>query len=196
MADRARIRAEVRAELGVPDGDLVALTVANLRPEKGYDILLDAARLVVDRGLPVRFVSVGRGLRGRRPWRSAAAASDLGDRFTFLGLRDDVLRLLVAADLFVLPSRQEGLPVVLMEATSVGMPIVATAVGGVPQVLTDGVDGLVVPPDSPGDLADAVGRLAADPGLRERLAEGREGAQRHVRRRRGRRGRSRGSTST
>jgi len=171
VADRDRIRAEVRAELDVPDGDLVAITVANLRPEKGYDTLLDAARHVVDRGLPVRFVSVGWGsedgeLEARR------RALGLGDRFTFLGLRPDVLRLLVAADLFVLPSRQEGLPVVLMEATSVGLPIVATAVGGVPQVLTDGVDGLVVPPDSPDALADGIARLAADPELRRRLGRG------------------------
>ena len=80
-----------------------------------------------------------------------------------------MLRLLVAADLLVLPSRQEGLPVVLMEATSVGLAIVATAVGGVPQVLTDGVDGLVVPPDSPPALADAIARVATDADLRARL---------------------------
>jgi len=171
VADRDRIRAGVRSELGIPDGDLMVLTVANLRPEKGYDTLLDAARLVVDRDLPVRFVSVGIGSE-EAAMAERHRALGLGDRFTFLGLRQDVLRLLVAADLFVLPSRQEGLPVVLMEATSVGLPIVATAVGGVPQVLTDGVDGLVVPPDSPEDLADGVARLVVDPELRRRLGVG------------------------
>ena len=171
VAERPRTRAEVRAELGVPDGDLVVLTVANLRPEKGYDTLLDAARLVVDRDLPVRFVSVGRGSE-EEAMTVRHRALGLGDRFTFLGLREDVLRLLVAADVFVLPSRQEGLPVVLMEATSVGLAIVATAVGGVPQVLTDGVDGLVVPPDSPADLAAAIARMIEDPELRGRLGRG------------------------
>ena len=170
-AERPAIRAEVRAELGIPDGDLMVLTVANLRPEKGYDTLLDAARLVVDHGLAVRFVSVGCGPE-EEPMAERHRTLGLGDRFTFLGLREDVLRLLVAADMFVLPSRQEGLPVVLMEATSVGLPIVATAVGGVPQVLTDGVDGLVVRPDSPPDLADGVVRLVEDPALRERLGAG------------------------
>ncbi len=171
VADRDRIRAEVRAELGVPDGALLALTVANLRPEKGYDTLLDAARLVIDRGLPVRFVSVGIGSEATA-MEERRRSLGLDDGFTFLGLRHDVPRLLVAADLFVLPSRQEGLPVALMEATSVGLPIVATAVGGVPQVLRDGVDGLVVPPDSPSGLADAVARLAADAALRRRLGVG------------------------
>ena len=103
----------------MPDGELLVLTVANLRPEKGYDVLLDAAHLAGDRGLPLRFAAVGRGpleqeLEERR------RALGLGDRFRFLGQRDDVLRLLAGADIFVLPSRQEGLPVTLMEATSVG----------------------------------------------------------------------------
>jgi glycosyltransferase involved in cell wall biosynthesis len=168
---RAQIRAEVRGELDVADGDLLVLTVANLRPEKGYDTLLDAARIVIDQGLPVRFVSVGRGSQ-EEEMEERRRALGLGDRFTFLGMRLDVLRLLVAADLFVLPSRQEGLPVVLMEATSVGLPIVATAVGGVPQVLTDGVDGLVVRPDAPPDLARAIVRMAEDPALRDRLGRG------------------------
>ena len=93
----------------------------------------------------------------------------LGDRFQFLGQRDDVLRLMVGADGFVLASRQEGLPVALMEATSVGLPIVATAVGGVPQVLEHEVDALLVPPNDPAALVEAMTRLASDPELRDRL---------------------------
>jgi len=167
-ARRDEIRAEVRGELGVPEGDTLVLTVANLRPEKGYDVLLEAARLVDGHHLPIRFAAVGRGPL-ERALRERHRALGLDQRFTFLGQRDDVLRLLVGSDVFLLASRQEGLPVVLMEATSVGMPIVATAVGGVPQVLTDGTDGLVVPPGDPVALAAATERLAADPGLRERL---------------------------
>jgi len=170
-AERAAVRAAVRAELGVPDDELLVLTVANLRPEKGYDVLLDAARNVADRNLPVRFAAVGRG-----PLADELAARHrelgLGDRFRFLGERSDVIRLLVGCDVFVLPSRQEGLPVTLMEATSTGTAIVATAVGGVPQVITDGVDGLIVPPGDPGALADAIGRVVSDPVLRRRLGEG------------------------
>jgi glycosyltransferase involved in cell wall biosynthesis len=93
----------------------------------------------------------------------------LGERFQFLGQRDDVLQLLAGADAFVLASLHEGLPVALMEATSVGLPIVASSVGGVPQTLEDGVDALLVPPGDPGSLVDAMKRLASDPELRHRL---------------------------
>jgi glycosyltransferase involved in cell wall biosynthesis len=95
----------------------------------------------------------------------------LGDRFRFLGQRDDVLELLAGADAFVLASRQEGLPVALMEATSVGLPIVASSIGGVPQVLDDEVDALLVPPGDAHLLAEAMKRMASDPELRERLGQ-------------------------
>lgn len=170
-ARRDEIRADVRSELGVPEDELLVLTVANLRPEKGYDVLLDTARLAADRGLTVRFAAVGRGPLDAE-LKDRHRQLGLGDRFRFLGERDDVLRLLTGSDVFVLPSRQEGLPVTLMEATSVGIAIVATAVGGVPQVITDGVDGLIVPPGSPTALADAIGRLALDPALRRHLGDG------------------------
>jgi len=113
---------------------------------------------------------------GRGPLADELAARhrdlDLGERFRFLGERSDVIRLLVGCDVFVLPSRQEGLPVTLMEATSTGTAIVASAVGGVPQVISDGVDGLLVPPGDPRALADAVERVVTDPDLRRRLGEG------------------------
>jgi glycosyltransferase involved in cell wall biosynthesis len=168
IARRAELRDGVRSELGVGDEELLFMTVANLRPEKGYDVLLTAARSIADNGLPIRIAAVGRG-----PLRSSLHARHLdlalGERFQFLGQRDDVLQLLAGADAFVLASLHEGLPVALMEATSVGLPIVASSVGGVPHVLEDGVDALLVPPGDPGALVDAMKRLASDPELRERL---------------------------
>ncbi len=76
---------------------------------------------------------------------------------------------MAGSDAFVLASRQEGLPVTLMEATSLGLPIVATRVGGVPQVLEHEVNALLVPPNDPGALLEAMARLATDPDLRDRL---------------------------
>jgi glycosyltransferase involved in cell wall biosynthesis len=168
VARRQEIRHQVRAELGVPPGDVLVVTVANLRSEKGYDVLIDAAGLLAERGLPVRFAAAGQGVE-QAELRARAGRLALGHRFTFLGHRDDALRLLTAADIFVLASHQEGLPVALMEAGSVGAAIVATAVGGVPQMVTDGVNGLVVPPGRPVLLADALQRMISDPGLRARL---------------------------
>ncbi len=164
-------RREVRREFGLADGEYMALTVANLRREKAYDVLLRAARIVGELQVPVRFVAVGRG-----PFEEELEALrsnlGLGDHFRFVGARSDVLRLLGAADLFVLPSRQEGLPVVLMEAAAMGVPVVATAVGEIPNLWTDGFDALVVPPDQPEALADAITRVANDADLRRRLASG------------------------
>ena len=165
---RAELRARVRAELVVDDDELLFLTVANLRPEKGYDVLLEAAKVIADRDLPIRIAAVGRGPLSNA-LHARHAEMGLGHRFQFLGQRDDVLRLLAGADAFVLASRHEGLPVALMEATSVGLPVVASRVGGIPQVLEDEVDALLVPPGDPGVLAQAMTRLASDPELRGRL---------------------------
>jgi glycosyltransferase involved in cell wall biosynthesis len=168
MARRDQIRREVRAELGVHDDQVLAITVANLRAEKGYDVLLEAAHLVAERGLPVRFAAVGRGPL-KEELEARHAQLGLRDQFKFLGPRGDVLRLLAGSDIFVLPSHHEGMPVTLMEATSIGLAIVATKVGGVPGILTDNESGLLVAPGRPDLMADAIARLAADPELRHRL---------------------------
>ena len=96
-------------------------------------------------------------------------ALGLGSRFRLLGFRTDVPDLLAASDLMVMSSLTEGLPVSIMEAMSQGLPIVATAVGGVPEAVTDGRNGLLVPSGSPEALAEAIGRVAGDDALRERL---------------------------
>jgi glycosyltransferase involved in cell wall biosynthesis len=168
ISRRPELRARVRAELDIADDKLLFMTVANLRPEKGYDVLLDAAKAIADWDLPIRIAAVGRGPLADA-LRTRQVDLELGDRFQFLGQRDDVLQLLAGADAFVLASRHEGLPVALMEATSVGLPIVASDVGGVPQVLEDEVDALLVPPGDPSLLAQAMKRLASDPELRDRL---------------------------
>ena len=154
-------RDEARVELGVGDGDLVVATVANFRPQKAYPDLLKAARLVVDRGVPAQFFAIGQGPM-EVSIRDLHADLRLGQRFRFLGMRDDAPFVLAGADLFVLASLYEGLPVALMEALALGLPIVATAVGGVTQVVQSGVEGLLVPPSRPGLLAEAIIELASD----------------------------------
>jgi L-malate glycosyltransferase len=168
VARRTECRALVRSELAVGDDEFLFLAVANLRPEKGYDVLLEAAKAIADAHLPIRIAAVGRGPL-RDSLRARHLELGLGDRFQFLGQRDDVLQLLAGADAFVLASHHEGLPVALMEATSVGLPVVASRVGGIPQVLEDEVDVILVPPGEPGLLAEAMKRLASDPLLRDRL---------------------------
>ncbi len=171
IARRDVVRREVRAELGLGEGEILILTVANLRTEKGYDVLVPAARQVVDGDADVRFAAVGRGPEEDQV-RALLGTLGLGDRFQLLGPRSDALRLMAGADVFVLASHHEGLPVTIMEATSLGLPIVTTAVGEIPNFLTDGADALIVPPGRPDALAGAIGRLAGDRDLRCRLGGG------------------------
>ena len=162
-------RAVVRAELGVGDQEVVVGTVANFRQAKRYDLLLAAARIVVDRLPNARFVTVGQGpLEDQvRAWHED---SGLGDRFVLTGYRADARRVMSAFDLFALSSDHEGLPVAVMEALALGLPVVATAVGGLPEAVDDGVEGRLVPPHQPGLLADAIIAVAEDPILRARMS--------------------------
>ncbi len=171
LEQQAEIRTSVRHELGVADDELLVLNVANLRAEKGLDVLVEAARQLAAVGTGVRFVSVGTGPL-EASVRGAIDGAGLHRHFTLLGRRRDTLRLMTGADLFVLPSRQEGMPVALLEAMSVGLPVVATAVGGVPDVVVDGREGLLVDVDAPSALASAVMKLAGDAELRARLGAG------------------------
>ncbi|MFI5053309.1 MAG: glycosyltransferase [Acidimicrobiia bacterium] len=174
--DVPRVRAHLderlaaRAELGIGDGEVLAVTVANLREGKNYPGLLRAARLVVDRDLPVQFVTAGQG-QLEAEIRTMLRASGLGDRFRMLGYRDDATRLIAAADLFVLASHHEGLPVTVMEALTLGVPVIAPAVGGLPEVVITGVNGILVEPESSAALADAIVE-ASDPARRAELSEG------------------------
>lgn len=167
-AAREEARNEVRRELDVDPAEVLVAVVANLRAQKGHEVLLEATRLLAERGVPVRVVAAGDGpLRDELLARRHALGLD--DRVAFLGARPDAVRLMAGADVLALSSHYEGLPVVLMEASGLGLPVVATAVGGIPEVLTDGADALLVPPGDASALADALERMALDDVLRTRL---------------------------
>ncbi|HYA69455.1 MAG TPA: glycosyltransferase [Acidimicrobiales bacterium] len=168
---RDALRRRVRAEFDVGESECLVVTVANLRREKGYDTLLEATRLLVARGVRVQVLSVGRGPL-RRDLEASRDALGLDGWFRFAGQRDDALEIIAGADLFVLASRQEGLPVALMEAASVGSAIVATSVGDIPRLFTSEIDAVVVAPERADELADAIERLAGAPELRQRLGQG------------------------
>ena len=162
-------RAAVRAELGVADSTVLVGTVANYHPKKDWPNLLRAACIVADADPAVRFLSVGQG-----PLQSQVETLhrelDLEGVVTLTGHRPDATRLMAACDVFALASQWEGLPVAVMEALALGLPIVATAVGGVAETFTDGVDARLVPPGDPAALADAILDVAHDESLRIKLA--------------------------
>ncbi|MBN1993495.1 MAG: glycosyltransferase [Anaerolineae bacterium] len=164
-------RAAARQSLGLPLESLVVGAVSRFAPVKGLDVLLRALVQVPH----ARLVVVGDG-----PERAnlTQLAGDLGitQQVHWAGYRADVPHLLPAFDLFVQPSWHEGLPNTILEAMAAGLPVVATAVGGTPEVVVDGVTGLIVPPGDPMALAGAIHHLLVDTNLRGQM--GRAGQSR------------------
>ena len=127
-------------------------SAGRLSPEKGFGVLVEAAAIVAQSDPQVGFIHFGDGPL-RETIRRRIAELGLAERFILAGLRDDLDRFLPHWDLSVLPSFTEGLPTVVLESYAAGVPVVATAVGGTPEAVTDGVDGYLVPPGDPITLA-------------------------------------------
>ncbi len=138
------------------------VTVANLRPEKGHDTLIAAAALVIGQRPDTEFLVVGGGPLDASLKRDVERRG-LGAQVQFLGERSDVPALLASGDLFVLPSRSEASPNGVLEAMAAGLPVVASRVGGLPELIESGVNGLLVEPDRPAELAAAVLDLIGRP---------------------------------
>jgi glycosyltransferase involved in cell wall biosynthesis len=163
--ERGGRAAELRRALDIGDAPLV-VSVARLESEKGLSTLIDAAAAVPS----AIFVVAGEGGQ-RQALERRVEQSRLGDRFRLLGHRADVRDLLAAADLFVLPSLNEGLPLSVLEAMAMRTPVIATAIGGTIELVRDGETGLLFPPGDAAALAGAIGRLLGDPSLAARLRE-------------------------
>jgi glycosyltransferase involved in cell wall biosynthesis len=164
-------RDTARKELGIPPDNPVVGTVGGLMPKKGHRVLVRAARELTDRHPDALFVIVGLPV-DPEPIRREIAGAGLDDRVILAGYVPRAASLMPAFDVFCLPSLFEGMPVSLLEAMSLGIASVATSVGGVPEVVADGRDALVVQAGDPSALASALDRLLADPVLRDRLGAG------------------------
>jgi glycosyltransferase involved in cell wall biosynthesis len=160
-------REPVRTELDVSDDTVLMVTVGNLYPVKGHAVLLRALVQLTGRTdlPPWRVALAGRG-RETESLKAFTREHGLAERVHFLGHRDDIANILAAADVYVMPSLSEGLPLSLLEALLARKPVVASAVGGIPEVVTDQVHGRLVPPGEPGTLATALAELLSDPGAR------------------------------
>ncbi len=172
-------QAKARATLEMPPSALVVGAVGRLQPVKGIHYLLEAfARLASDHPEAILLL-VGDGPQRAQLERLARHVGG-SERVCFLGSRSDVPRLLQAMDIFVLPSIWEGMPNAALEAMAAGLPTVATAVGGTPEVVVDGVTGLLAPPCNPDALAQAIARLLRNPDLRRKMGQaGQERVEQH-----------------
>jgi glycosyltransferase involved in cell wall biosynthesis len=174
------MREDVRVSLGVSDDEFLWLTIGRLTAQKNYPCLLQALSRVVASRPRTRLLVVGRGsLHSELP--DLARRLGLTNDVSFLGYRANVPSLLAAADAFILASRYEGLPNVVMEALAAGVPVVGTAVGGMDELVGEGVSGYLVPPSSPETMTLAMRRMmdASKEDRREMGMRGRAMMQSH-----------------
>jgi glycosyltransferase involved in cell wall biosynthesis len=161
-------RGELRAELAVPAAEPLIGIVGRLVPIKNHRLFLDAARSMVDSGTSARFVIIGDG-ELRDILQNYASERGLSSRVRFLGWRKDMVPVYSGLDLLTLTSDNEGTPVALIEGMAAGVPVVATAVGGVGDVVRDGITGRLVPPGDPDALSRAWQAALSETAATERM---------------------------
>jgi glycosyltransferase involved in cell wall biosynthesis len=159
---------EVRASLGIPRGVPVIGAVGRLDIQKAHERLIEAAREVTDAGQNAVYVIFGEGVE-RPHLESLVRELGLTGRVLLPGYRKDIRPYLAMMDVFAMPSRREGTPMALLEAMAMKKPVVATAVGGVPDVLRNGIDGIMLPENGDG-LGDALLKLLRDPACASQMA--------------------------
>ena len=171
----AEARERLRSEYGLRPDLLLVGIVGTLKPIKGQDFFLRMARRVLDAGVEAHFFIVGADPLPGEPYLKTlhGLVSELGlsGQVWFTGFRKDNLDVIRSLDILVSASTEEAMPRNLIEALALGRSVVATAVGGVPELVEEGITGLLVPPQEAGALAEAVVRLARDADLRRRLGE-------------------------
>jgi glycosyltransferase involved in cell wall biosynthesis len=172
-----------RAELGLAESDVVVLAVGQLVPRKGLDVLIEVARRLLPTNPDLQFLVAGPEKDTHREHAqvllSRAADPELGGRFRFLGSRSDVPDLLASADIFALPTRDEPFGLVIAEAMAASLPVVATSIGGIPEVVGDSAAGILLEPGDTDGFIREIGRLAASSTeRRERGGRGRAQVER------------------
>jgi glycosyltransferase involved in cell wall biosynthesis len=160
----------LRDEYGIPCEEVLLGVVARLEPEKGHKYLIQAMPQVLAQAPRAWLAIVGEGsLSAELRSQADALPAGVRDRIIFTGRRDDISALTADLDIAVLPSLREAQGISILEAMARRKPVIASAVGGVPEVLTDGVEGFLVAPGDVSALADAIAALARSPSLRERM---------------------------
>jgi len=161
-------RKSKRAELGIKNDSVVVLYSGRFEKVKGLEFLIEAARQLVKEYNYLMFMFVGDGTLRRR---YEEMAQSISENVMFLGFRHDVCQLMNAADLFVLPSRSESAAISVLEANACGLPVIASRVGGIPEIIRDGVNGICVTPKNISELTKALRELITNPALAKKMGE-------------------------
>ncbi len=168
------VNRDLRRQLGIPEDSHVVSVIGRLIVGKGHRCFLESVQRILDTLPGTRFLIVGDGPLGEE-LRNFSVALGIQPAISFLGFREDIADLMAISDVIVLPSLEEGSPYVLLEALSLAKPVVATRVGGVPEMVEHGETGLLVPPGDPVQLAKAILHLLRNPEEARRL--GRRGRE-------------------
>jgi glycosyltransferase involved in cell wall biosynthesis len=160
----------VREELGLADSIPLVGMIAVLRSWKGHADFIQAARLVLEKKPETHFIIAGGG-PGRDYVLELITEANLDKKISFLGYREDIPEILAALSMLVLPSiAHEGIPQVILQAQAMGKPVIGSNIGGIPDVVEDGVTGLLVPPQNPQQLANAIVKIIDNPAKARQMA--------------------------
>jgi glycosyltransferase involved in cell wall biosynthesis len=169
-SSKTDLRSKIRKSFDIGDDDIVFISVGRFYPQKNYRFLIETFKKVIDRQRNTILLMAGDG-ELRAELEHFATEIGLSDKVRFLGIRNDIADLLAASDVFVLTSDWEGLPLTVIEAMASGKPVIATAVGGVPELIADGLNGILVPPGDGTALAKAMVRMVQDFSSRKKMGE-------------------------
>jgi glycosyltransferase involved in cell wall biosynthesis len=164
------LRESIREKLGIGRNETMLLTTGNLTAVKGHAVLISAIKLLVEQDRSLKCFIAGQGELEEQLKRSIIE-NNLSSNIKLLGYRNDVAELLTAADIFVMPSLNEALGYSILEAMASGKPVVASSVGGIPEVITDGEDGILTVPGDAESLSNAIYSLMSDKAARKRMGE-------------------------
>jgi glycosyltransferase involved in cell wall biosynthesis len=162
----------LRKELNLPAESLIALTIGSIIPEKGHNVLIEAASLVHKKRSDVFFVIVGQGSsKAVHSLLEMVKSKGVANRVYYLGYRSDLQRILHSSDLLVLPSLTESFPLVVLEAMGAGKAVIATNCGGLSEMVINGKTGYIVPVHDPQELCNSILTLNADPQMRHQMGK-------------------------
>lgn len=161
---------QIRSSLGIRTDELIAAMIGRIEIVKGPGYFVEAAKLVLQDFPQAKFFLVGEGTL-RAKLEKAVEEAGLKDKIIFTGWRDDIPEIMSILDILVLPSLNEAVGIVLVEAQAAGIPVVAADVGGISEVVKDGVSGILVPGSDSGSMASAISILFRNPGKRKEMGE-------------------------
>ena len=168
--DDVRRDKQFRSQNNISENDIIVGTVAAFVGHKDYPNLLQAAKLVIEKKSNIRFVALGDG-KLEDEMKELADKLNISEKFHFLGFRQNIGSILKNFTIFVMPSKLEGLGTSILDAQSVGLPVIGTNTGGIPEAVKNDLNGFLVPPENSQELAKAIIKLSEDENLRQKFAK-------------------------